>query len=230
MPTSLAFRKTLKWLANCSFILIPVNTLGSPSVLCECFLSISGELVLSFWTLKLSRSEHLLETANQMQRHFFLKNTKCSFLVDVAVFLNTIGRAVNVAWVIQLLESSDALNCWLFSRLILQANFFEIEKKKKIHACVTFWPLASLLILWNRVCDQVSKCWRNDLLFVKNLNDKNPWDSDVLCRTLQCCRARRVNSLVSGQSRGACSWCQMESWSSPALVGWKTAENTWFLF
>lgn len=103
-------------------------------------------------------------------------------------------------------------------------------KKKKIHACVTFWPLASLLILWNRVCDQVSKCWRNDLLFVKNLNDKNPWDSDVLCRTLQCCRARRVNSLVSGQSRGACSWCQMESWSSPALVGWKTAENTWFLF
>lgn len=129
MPTSVAFRETLKWLANCSFILIPVNTLGSPSVLCECFLSISGELVLSFWTLKLSRSEHVLETANQMQRHFFLKNTKCSFLVDVAVFLNTIGRAVNVAWVIQLLESSDALNCWLFSRLILQANFFEIEKK-----------------------------------------------------------------------------------------------------
>lgn len=76
MPTSVAFRETLKWLANCSFILIPVNTLGSPSVLCECFLSISGELVLSFWTLKLSRSEHVLETANQMQRHFFPEKHK----------------------------------------------------------------------------------------------------------------------------------------------------------
>lgn len=108
-----AFPAALKRLANCSFISVPINTLRPSLVHCELFLSISGELVLPFRRLKLSIVEHWVETQQNKYMDIFPKNKKCSFLC----FAHGWSRipehnrcAVNVAWVIQLLEPSYAVN------------------------------------------------------------------------------------------------------------------------